>query len=521
MKPLKSLFRINFLKLHKLFFANDKFFIFVLLLLFLGIIFTVIGLIRIKIAESPYPKTGGIYREGIYEAVEPLNLAKINENNITQKSILNILFPPFVEFDNGKIRSRFFDSYKISNDKLTYTFYLKNNLRWSDGALIDIDDFLFSFNLLQKTNPGLLLDKVTINMPDRKTVIFTLPNNDNYFLYNLKNFRIFPRQFASFDSLNQLSFNDLKVSSGPFVFEKIETKNDITILTLTRNLQYQPQPYLDKIVFYSYSSVRKAFDALVLKEIDGLGGVNYFSLPSNIHYDYNIYKIIMPRVVGIFFNKAQVNEEVIDYLSKAINRQELVKNVFKDYAEATSKIFSPSLRKILLIKDQAVTSTMSSAITFKDYKNTSTLILTVDSSYLYPDIARYLQEKFNFIKIQFTDKNNLNKLIAEKKYSALLTGIFFDHLPNLVFFSSAGLNINNHQSLAIEEKLQRFTQEANIDLSQELADLENLILKLKANIFLVNPYYIYFISKDFYNFDQSYLFDASSRFVKIEQWFKK
>ena len=37
------------------------------------------------------------------------------------------------------------ESYEISDDGLTYTFHLRDDLRWSDGAPLDADDFIFSW----------------------------------------------------------------------------------------------------------------------------------------------------------------------------------------------------------------------------------------------------------------------------------------------------------------------------------------------------------------------------------------
>ncbi len=457
------------------------------------------------------PKYGGIYKEAVFEPIENLNLFSFQ--NETQRAIINIIYPSLIEFDNGKLISKFIKNYYVSSDSLTYTFELKDNLKWSDGHPLTSDDVINGFKALKKFAPleiNNLFKDIEIKKIDQKKFEFTLKSNDNYFLYNLRYLKPLPRQ----DFPNEFDENLLKIGSGPFVFEKL-VKNNITYLVLKRNEYYQPRPYLEKLIFYYYPSPKRAFDALLLKEVDGVSGLNYFNLPANIFYHYNIYQITLPRVIGLFFNSQKTEKELSSFIEKDLDRSYLVKNIFQGYAEESQGLYSPSVRKILKIKNLTI---QKPEVTKKEFGK---IILTSPNFYFYPDLARYFRDKFGF-EIELVDNNTLNEKIQNKDYQILLLGINYGHPPAIFYFwSRAGLFINNTENLDLEKNFQKLIIDPKINFSEELFNLEEKILKTNLNIFLLNPKYIFILSKNIVGFDQYYLLTPEEKFVKIEHWFKK
>ena len=66
-------------------------------------------------------------------------------------------------------------SYTASADARTYTFTLRNDVKFADGSSLTSADVLFSFNRLINIhgNPSFLLDGVTVTAPDVHTVVLT------------------------------------------------------------------------------------------------------------------------------------------------------------------------------------------------------------------------------------------------------------------------------------------------------------------------------------------------------------
>ena len=147
--------------------------------------------------------------------------------------------------------------------------------------------------------------------------------------------------------------------------------------------------------------------------------------------------------------------------------------------------------------------------------------IIVPTLYFYPEIARYLQEKFLW-QIEFVEPEDFNEILTNKNYQAVLFGLNYSHPPLLFsFFSKLGYNINNLDNLELERSFQQLITDPQIKMNEKLSEIEKNILDLKMNVFLVNPYYFYILNKKISGFDQFYLPKPEERFVKIETWFRK
>jgi len=504
----------TFLKLKKIILAERTIDVLIIILFLVGLFFLVYYL---QLTQPLNPKYGDFYREGLFEPVDSLN--PILPKNESEKSILNIIYPPLIEFDNGKVISKFLNSYYFSPDKLTLSLELKD-LKWSDGSKLTTDDLAFSFELFKKySSPEIVASfkNAQIKIIDERKAEINLSLNDNYFLFNLTNFKILP--FKNFSGLNLENFDKqvLKIGSGPFVFDSIKTKDEITIIKLKRNEFYKPKPYLEEIYFYVFPSTKRAFEALILKEIDGLAGLNYLEFPKNIFANYKVHKIVLPRIIGIFFNSQKVDKKIITELENKISREEISKEIFKNNAEVSYGIFSTTIRKVFSLPDSYHKSNQE----ISNSNQPLPLKLIVPTSYFYPEISRYLKEKYR-LETVFVEPENLNEILANKDYQAILTGLNYSHPPFLsTFFSKLGYNINNLDNLELERLFQQLITDPQIKMNEKLKEIEEKILATKSNIFLLNPYYFYLVSKKISGFDQFYLTNQSSRFVKIEFWYRK
>jgi ABC-type transport system substrate-binding protein len=501
------------LKFKKIILVKETIDVLIILLFFSGLAFLIYYLQLTKPLE---PRYGGFYREGLFEPINSLN--PVLPKNESEKAILNIIYPPLIEFDNGKIISKFLNSYYFSPDKLTLSLELKD-LKWSDGSKITTDDLVFSFELFKKySSPDVAANfkNAQIKIIDQKRAEINLKLNDNYFLFNLSNLKILPAKFFSGLDLDNFDKQVLKIGSGPFVFDSITSKRGITIIKLKRNKFYEPKPYLDEIYFYVFPTTRAAFEALLLKEIDGLAGLNYLQLPQNIFVNYKVNKIVLPRVIGIFFNGQKIDKKIVEDMESKIDREEIKKEVFKNNAEISYGIFSPTVRKILSLPDL-----------YKEKKQRNTtnqhlsLKLTVPTSYFYPEISRYLKEKYQ-VETEFIEPNDLKDIFQKKNYQAILTGLNYNYPPLLSsFFSKFGYNINNVDNIELERLFQQLLIDPNTKMTEQIEKVEEKIIESGLNIFLINPHFLFIINKNINGFDQSYLARSDLRFVKIELWHKR
>jgi oligopeptide transport system substrate-binding protein len=103
-------------------------------------------------------------------------------------------------------------SWTVSDDGLTYTFRLRPDLRWSDGAPLTAEDFVYSFRRLMTSSTGSLLsglffflkggesvyrnqapvESLGVTAPDPRTLVFVLEHPVPYFLQLLANVQVAP-----------------------------------------------------------------------------------------------------------------------------------------------------------------------------------------------------------------------------------------------------------------------------------------------------------------------------------------
>ena len=86
------------------------------------------------------------------------------------------------------------ESYTISDDGLTYTFKLRDGLKWSDGKEITAEDFVYSWNraidpetaadyaYMFESIAGYEEGKLEVSAPDSKTLVVKLKAITPYFL---------------------------------------------------------------------------------------------------------------------------------------------------------------------------------------------------------------------------------------------------------------------------------------------------------------------------------------------------
>lgn len=153
--------------------------------------------------------------------------------NKIQNEVLLQCQDSLVEIDIfGNIKPSLADSYSISNDKLTYTFTLKDNIYFIDGNgnkfdNITANNFVEGFKYMLNKNKNIDLfdsidniseyidkkvtfEEVGIKAIDDKTLAFSLSTYDSFFLHKLANNNLIP---INLDFINQKSINYANVIS--------------------------------------------------------------------------------------------------------------------------------------------------------------------------------------------------------------------------------------------------------------------------------------------------------------------
>ena len=97
------------------------------------------------IVENRTGTYGGRFVYAILGEVDTFN--PVEPKGATDQEIRALVFSGLVNYNNGSWQTgpELAKSWDVSDDNLTWTFYLREGIRWSDGEPVTIDDALFSF----------------------------------------------------------------------------------------------------------------------------------------------------------------------------------------------------------------------------------------------------------------------------------------------------------------------------------------------------------------------------------------
>lgn len=84
------------------------------------------------------------------------------------------------------------DEYSVSDDRLTFTFTLRDGAKWSDGSALEADDFVFAYERAKDPETkapqaDLLINIESVFAADRTTVVYKLKTADENFLARIAN----------------------------------------------------------------------------------------------------------------------------------------------------------------------------------------------------------------------------------------------------------------------------------------------------------------------------------------------
>ena len=169
------------------------------------------------------------------------------------------------------------ESWEVSEDGLTYTFDLQDDVTWHDGEPFTADDVVFSADVfLRETHPRLrvILDYVeSITAPDDNTVVFKLREPFGPFLnaFEAGTMPIVPRHIYEGTDYATNPMNDTPIGTGPFAFESWE-KGSFIHLVKNEDYYIEGRPYLDEVYYRVIPDAASRAVAFETGEVDVLPG---------------------------------------------------------------------------------------------------------------------------------------------------------------------------------------------------------------------------------------------------------
>ena len=205
------------------------------------------------------------------------------------------------------------ESWDVSDDALTITFHLKQNMHWWDGEALDAEDVKYTFDYVKEhantyfSSSMSIVDSIEIIDP--YTVTFHMNTADMSFVARLGWYGTFilPEHIFNNGQIwedNPATTNP--VGSGPFMFESYTAGQNTT---LVKNPNYHDAvPHLDKLIFAIVPDDTTAAQALLNGEVDTISMIPDAYLDQmlgdpNIRCDRNFYPSPWRYIINM--NKVQ------------------------------------------------------------------------------------------------------------------------------------------------------------------------------------------------------------------------
>ena len=512
------------------------------------------------------PSAGGSLVEGIIGTPRFIN--PVLASSDADRDLVGLVYSGLMRPDNrGGLELDLAESYKISDDGLTYTFTLKPKLLWSDKKPLTADDIVFTVEEAKDPNvksprraswEGVAIEKI-----DERVVVFTLKKPYAPFLENTT-IGILPKHIWEDASSEQMIFSEFNVNpvgSGPYKVKNIRRNNSgiANSYTLARNKYFALNaPYLKEIILKFYPSEEAVVEAYKLGAVTSVGGISSRSAEIAGENSTNMKTLFLPRVFAVFFNQsnnpALAYKEVREALDLATDKNKIIQDVLGGYAvglhypippgtfgsivedKATRRDHAPDVegakRKLEAAGWKYNEEDKVYEKTIKKEKVKLEFALATSDVQELKAAADELTAMWNAIgakvRINIFETGDLNQnIIRSRKYDALLFGIVVGRDPDpFAFWHSSqrndpGLNIASYANIKVDKILEEARGTGANEKRESLyQDFEREVVKDTPAIFLFSPQFIYVLPKHMRStVDIESITVPSERFSQIHTWY--
>ena len=503
-----------------------------------------LGTIFLKKHLQYSPAAGGEYIEGVVGYPKTINpLYAVNRDIDSDLSRL-VYSSLFAYNQNGQLENDLVDSVNISSDNKEYLIKIKNNVKWHNGAKLNIDDVLFTFNTIKDPDyrsplrfnfTGVDAEKV-----DDYTIKFSL--SEPYAPFpELLTFGILPKNI--WDNINPASaaLSDLNlkpIGSGPYKFKSL-VKNkdgDLKEYRLTANSDYYGQvPYIKNINFDFFVSYPDAIKALNDNQITGLSYLPFDSRKELLAQNsLKFNELVQPQIIALFFNrdknKTLADKDVRVALAAALDKDQIIKDVFNGiYQRADGPILKENFAYTDTIqKYNYAPETAAATIKSKPLATVLTVIDSGSNVAVAEKIQTYWKQAGVNITLKVISGEQAADVIKNRDFEVLLYGEAVGGDPDVYSFwhssqiGDKGLNLAGYSSAAADKLLVagRTTADSDGRIAAYKKFQEIITAELPA-IFLYSPTYTYVQNNNLKGFSGSMIINPADRFSGVSGWYLK
>lgn len=284
-------------------------------------------------ADEGAPQYGGsvnVALHGEIDTIDPHQSVTIVGFQVYQNIVESPVTP---SADLSTMEPELATDWTISEDGLTYTFNLRQGVKFHNGKDFSAEDVIFSYERIMNPDfPAADASSFTmvesVEAPDEHTVVFKLKFPFAAFLTKLEQLWVLPKD-------TEANFEQELIGTGPFKFKEWVSGDHITLERFDDYWE-EGKPYLDEVIYKPIPE-----DATKLVELQ-TGGLNFIS---NVPYkdiaelendpNLQVYRILGVVRDHLGFNVTKPpfdNPKVRQAMGYLVDREAIAEAILEGYA---------------------------------------------------------------------------------------------------------------------------------------------------------------------------------------------
>lgn len=497
------------------------------------------------------PQKGGTYTEAVVGKVTTIN--PILPDNSASADAVRLVFSGLTKFDaEGNLKPDLATAWKVSPDGKTYTFTLRQNVKWHDDMDFTAHDVVFTLAAIQNPDTRSALASawkgVRAEAVDDHTVVFTLPKPYTPFI-NATTVGVLPRHLLEAvepKMLRVARFNQQPVGTGPFKLDDFDAQGG-ALTFQAHDSYYGGKPLIDTVALRLYEDSDQALQAYSRRQAMAVSRLSTNQVEEAKKLGtMKVYEAGTPNRVGVFFQTSRgvLSDKAVRLaLAQATDRSAIIRERFDGYASAASgPLAAPRLS--LAASPQAARFNARAAGAALDaagwqvgangvrqkagQKLEIKLVTQADTSY--GEVARQLAVQWKQVgvdlKIEEIDASTLQQsYIRPRNYDALLYGINLGADPDVYAFWHSSQAIDPGSNLSVYKS---GVADQALEAGRTLVDPQTRAAKYRSFIqswvndspavMLYTPAYLYGVDREVRGVKIKRLVYPADRFDGIEHW---
>ena len=347
----------------------------------------------------------------------------------TKEVMFNVFEGLMKPTSTGDLTPAVAESYTVSEDRLTYTFTLREGVKFHNGDEVTAEDVVYSISRCADTTDGTLLVEAfsviqSVEAVDARTVAITIVEPSNEFISYMTT-AILPADYDQQDTA--------PVGTGPFKFVSRAAQDNIV---LEKFDEYWGTPaYLDKVTFKIMENADSLVMSLQSGAIDLCSHLTSTQV-AQLGGDFYVAEGTMNLVQALYLNNAEKpfdDVRVRQALCYAVDKQAIIDLAFDGYGSPIGSSMYPAFGKYF---DESLTNYYTkdvekakSLLTDAGYPNGFEMTITVPSNYQpHIDTAQVLVEQLKEIgvtaKIELVEWGTwVSDVYAGRQFQSTVVGV--------------------------------------------------------------------------------------------------